>query len=344
MSADPRRQLLLGSLIALGSATLFGTLGPISRFAYEAGLTPLAFTTWRALVGGLVLGLVVAWRARHGRAFADLRRIPRREQVALATSAGAGLVLNLAIFTAFDRISVALALLGFYTYPALVAVATTVLQHEPLGRGKVIALGLASSGMALVLLGQLDLATGGIAFDSLGFALALLAAAAQVVNVLVSRRGFPSVPTEEATTTVLLSGALGYLAIALLVGQPEAAAGPLAVPAALPLVLTAGVLGAAVPSLGFLTSIRWIGGVRTGILMLFEPVVGVVLAALLLAEGLQPVQVIGGALVITAGVLLQRVPEPTAAHEVPVPEPQPAPAARPPGRSGRESPEDARLY
>ena len=274
MSADPRRRLLLGSLVALGSATLFGTLGPISRFAYEAGLTPLAFTTWRALVGGLVLGLIVAWRAGHGSAFVDLRRIPRREQLALATAAGASMVLNLAIFTAFDRISVALALLGFYTYPAFVALATTVLQGEPLGRGKVVALGLASSGMALVLLGQLDLSTGGIHFDTFGFALALLAAGAQVVNVLVSRRGFRSVPTDEATTVVLLSGGLSYLLIALLVGQPEAAAGPLAVPAALPLVLTAGILGAAVPSLGFLTSIRWIGGVRTGILMLFEPVGG----------------------------------------------------------------------
>lgn len=342
MSADPRRRLLLGSLVALGSATLFGTLGPISRFAYEAGLTPLAFTTWRALVGGVVLGLVVAWRAGRGSVLADLRRIPRREQVALATAAGAGMVLNLAIFTAFDRISVALALLGFYTYPAFVALATTVLQHEPLGRGKAVALGLASVGMVLVLLGQLDPSTGGITFDILGLALALLAAGAQVVNVLVSRRGFPSVPTEEATTVVLLSGGLGYLAVALLVGQPQAAAGPLAVPAALPLVLMAGVLGAAVPSLGFLTSIRWIGGVRTGILMLFEPVVGVTLAALLLDEGLQPIQVAGGALVIAAGVLLQRVPEPTAAHEVPVPEP--APLTRPPGLPGRENREDARLY
>ena len=54
-----------------------------------------------------------------------------------------------------------------------------------------------------------------------------------------------------------------------------------------------GLFAAALPSVLFLTGIRWIGGVRTGILMLFEPVVGVALAAALLAEGLQPLQVAG---------------------------------------------------
>ena len=45
---------------------------------------------------------------------------------------------------------------------------------------------------------------------------------------------------------------------------------------------------------------------RTGILMLFEPVVGVALAALLLAEGLAPLQVLGGATILLAALLVQR--------------------------------------
>ena len=52
-------------------------------------------------------------------------------------------------------------------------------------------------------------------------------------------------------------------------------------------------MAAGVSSLLFLTAIRTIGGTRTGILMLFEPVVGVVLAALLLREPLLPVQLAG---------------------------------------------------
>jgi drug/metabolite transporter (DMT)-like permease len=71
----------------------------------------------------------------------------------------------------------------------------------------------------------------------------------------------------------------------------------------------------------FLTGIRWIGGVRTGILMLFEPVVGVALAAALLAEGLQPVQVLGGATILLAAFIVQRgtAPHPDAPAVAPAP-------------------------
>jgi drug/metabolite transporter (DMT)-like permease len=72
----------------------------------------------------------------------------------------------------------------------------------------------------------------------------------------------------------------------------------------------AGVLGAGIPSTLFLVGIRTIGGTRAGILMLFEPVVGLTLAALLLHEGLVPIQVLGGAAILGAAVLLQRSAQP----------------------------------
>ena len=40
--------------------------------------------------------------------------------------------------------------------------------------------------------------------------------------------------------------------------------------------------------------------------MLFEPVVGVALAAVLLGEQLQPIQLLGGAAILAAAVILQR--------------------------------------
>ena len=45
---------------------------------------------------------------------------------------------------------------------------------------------------------------------------------------------------------------------------------------------------------------------RAGIVMLWEPVVGVALAALLLGESLQPIQLVGGAAILAAAVILQR--------------------------------------
>jgi len=41
-------------------AASFGTLGPVSRFAYEAGASPLAFVAWRSGIGTVVLGTIAA--------------------------------------------------------------------------------------------------------------------------------------------------------------------------------------------------------------------------------------------------------------------------------------------
>ena len=89
-------------------------------------------------------------------------------------------------------------------------------------------------------------------------------------------------------------------------GGGPALLGPLIDPTLLPIVLFTGIFAAAIPSTAFLTGIRLIGGMRAGILMLFEPVVGVALAAWLLSEAVQPVQAVGGAAILVAAIVLQR--------------------------------------
>jgi drug/metabolite transporter (DMT)-like permease len=87
---------------------------------------------------------------------------------------------------------------------------------------------------------------------------------------------------------------------------PAALLQPLESPSVVVLLIVVGLFAAALPSVLFLTGIRWIGAVRAGILMLFEPVVGVGLAALLLKEGLQPIQLAGGATILLAALIVQR--------------------------------------
>jgi drug/metabolite transporter (DMT)-like permease len=269
-------------------------------------MEPPAFVAWRAIIGFAALGLFVAWRVRRGDTllvrFGDL---PVRARMALLAAALAGTVLNLCMFIAFDRITIALALLGFYTYPALVAVANVALGRERLDWWRGLALALAIGGMVAVVASQLDPAAG-IRIDVIGIALALGAALSQTIFVLLARDGYPEVPTEQAMTTVLLVSALGALAVALVAGGVGSITQPLASPDILPLLLFTGIAACALPSFGFLTGIRLIGGTRAGILMLFEPVVGVALAAWLLAEALAPIQVVGALAVLGAAVLLQR--------------------------------------
>ena len=65
-SALPRPIPVAGFVIVIASASLFGMLGPLSRFAYDAGMEPPAFVAWRAAFGSLALAAYVGWRVRSG--------------------------------------------------------------------------------------------------------------------------------------------------------------------------------------------------------------------------------------------------------------------------------------
>ena len=56
------RRALLGALIVVVAAALFGSLGVSARFAYAEGMEPFAFVAWRAGVGAVGL---VARRRGH---------------------------------------------------------------------------------------------------------------------------------------------------------------------------------------------------------------------------------------------------------------------------------------
>jgi len=159
-------------------------------------------------------------------------------------------------------------------------------------------------GVALVLFGGAGPGTAeGI--NPLGVVLGLGAAASQVVFVSVSRHGYRSVPSDAATLVNLSVSVVGATVIAITVGQTEDLLTPFRSLDPLPILLLAGVVAAGFSSLLFLTAIRKLGGTRTGILMLLEPVVGALLAGLWLGETLGPVQFAGGALVLLGALVLQ---------------------------------------
>jgi len=306
------RGRLGGTLAVTVAACLFGTLGPASRGAYDAGLTPLTFALWRATLGTLGLLAIIAALTIRGRNRLHWMALDRRTVAALGAAVFAAIVLNLAIFSAFGRMSIALALLGFYTYPALVAIGSIAIGEERLNRGRVVALALALLGMAVVVLGG---SSGGPGFELAGFGLALLAAAMEAVYVLLGRRGFPSVPSAEATLVVVGGTASGFLVLTLASGSLDVALLPFRSPQALPVLIWAGIAGASVPALLFLLGIRSIGPTRAAIIALIEPVAGATLAAVLLAELVGPVQIAGGVLVLAGAALLQRGGEAAQPHE-----------------------------
>lgn len=300
---NPRSDARLAGAALVGlAAVCFATLGAATRFAADAGVEPLPLVTWRAAIGAVVVGAVVALGAARGRrTVVSFRAIPPRERAAMAGGVLAGSLVNLGVFMAFVRISIALALLIFYLYPTLVAVISALRFGERFDRLRAVALGASLLGLALVLAGG-----GGFgSLDAVGVGFAFLAALSQTFYVLAARHGFASIPAGQAVVVTLAGGAVLYLGLAAVGGTLAMVAQPLSGGTALAIVAYAGTIGAAFPTLAFIVGIRLLGPPRAAILATLEPVVGVLIAALLLAEIPTPLQLVGGALVVAGAIVSQ---------------------------------------
>ena len=278
----------------------------------------MAFVAWRAAVRVLRSSRSSSSAARRAGV-----RSSTRSPAAAATGSGslvvavAGLGVNVATFVAFDLTTVALVLLAFYTYPALVAVVAVALGHERLDGTRVVALGLALGGMVLVVAGGLDRRAGRRRQSGRRPARARRRGASRRSSSPSAAGGSRRVPPDQAMGWVLVADR--RCACARRWRSCSASALDVAAPA------TAAALGLAAArrhrrrpasrrSL-FLVGIRAIGGTRAGILMLIEPLVGVTLAALLLHEALLPIQVVGGGAILAAALLLQRGRRPASGRE-----------------------------
>lgn len=295
----------LGALLIVVAASSFGVLGPVAQFADQAGVSSLVLVTWRAGVGAIcVIGFMAALAATGARPWKPWREIPRRDRLILAIAAPTNAVLNLAMFVAFLRIGIALALLIFYVYPALVALASMLWFGERLDRLRWAALGISMAGVILVVAGAGPLGE----LDALGIGLAGAAAFAQMFYALGAHHGFRQVPGAQAAAWTMGGAAVIYLVMSAAIGRLPDVGQPLASAAALWPVLVAGVIGAGLATVCFIAGIRLLGASRATILSTLEPVVGVALAAILFGTVPTPVQLVGGGLIIAAGIVLQLRP------------------------------------
>jgi drug/metabolite transporter, DME family len=292
----------LGAVLIVVAAVCFGTLGPLSRFAEDAGVGALGLVSWRSAVGAACMALFLLARAAIGRGSTfSLRDLSTVDRSVLVATAAANAILNLAVFAAFLRISIALTLLVFYLYPAYVAVASALWFGDRLDRTRWVALGVSLAGVVLVVAGAGHMGD----LDLIGIGLAFVAGVMQMFYMLAARHWLAAIPGPQTAALTMGGAAVFYLLLALGTGQSLAIAQPLASADALWPVLLAGTVGAGLPTVAYIVGIRLMGAPRAAILATLEPVVGVGLAALLLHEQPGVLQLVGGILIIAAAVLLQ---------------------------------------
>jgi len=290
------RRAAQGTLLILVSAVGFGTMAIFTKVAYAAGANVATTLLLRFLIASAVLwGGIAATR----RSWAPL------SGRALAACAGLGAVgyaaQSLTYFSALRYISASLGVLLLYTSVPIVTLLAVVFLGERLDRRKLLALTTAAAGLVLTLGLGVGAATG------LGVALALAAAGVYSAYMVISRQMLRHVPPLAATAVVIPSAGVTFALYGGLSGQFQFA---------LPLTAYLAIAGMAVVSTAlaiaaFFTGLERVGASRAAILSTFEPVVTLSLGAALLGDQLTPVQILGGACIVGAVLLLHGAPAPS---------------------------------
>jgi len=284
--------------MVLTAAALWALNGVVSKVILQSGgVTSERLTEVRATGAFLLLfAVLLVWRR-------STLRVTRGELPFLAVFGVAGLAfVAWFYFVAIERLEIGIALLIQYVAPVLVALYARYVLHEPVRRRIWAALALAIAGLALLLqLWQ------GLVLDGIGVLASIGAAVTFALYILMADRGI-----RRRTSSSLL--AYGFLFAALfwavvqpwtsfpwdllddsvsLLGRLESIELPVWL-----LMAWMVVLGTIVPFGLLVGALRHVSPTRAGILAMFEPVAGTVMAYAWLREELDPIQLVGAAVVL----------------------------------------------
>jgi drug/metabolite transporter (DMT)-like permease len=290
-----------GLALCVVSACGFGAMAIFAKEAYADGVNIITLLAVRfPLAAALFWAIVVA------------RGTPRPSGrvllLGLALGAGGYAAQAGLYFGALTRIDASLTSLLLYLYPVLVFLGALALGREHVTARRLGALGLASAGTALVLLGG---SVGGL--DGLGVAMALGAAVVYAVYVLAADRLVANVDPFLLAALVMSGASASTLAAGAGSGSLDLTfdAGGWGWIAALALGST--VLGVS----AFFTGLRAVGPATASIVSTAEPAVTVGLAAAIYGEALGSGQLAGAVLVLGAVIVLQLRAAGTVAGDAP---------------------------
>jgi drug/metabolite transporter (DMT)-like permease len=284
------------TIVVLVSAVCFGTLAVLAVLAYEHGARPLPLLAWRFAIASVVLSAYLAVRRPRDLA-AGIVDLPK---YALLSITGYGAA-SVCFFFALQHASASVVTVLLYTYPALVASASTLLFGERLGSARIAALLLTFAGCALAvgLFGQSQ------QVSPLGVVLGLGAAAGYGAFSLISSRMLAGRSRLVVMAYTFGLSAVGISIVALVAGESLSPSGWSPTLWALLAAIVALPTFAAVVL--YLEGIRVLGAPRAAIVSTAEPVFTIALAALLLGDRLTLLQMLGAGLVL-AGIVIAEWP------------------------------------
>ncbi|MFC4907338.1 EamA family transporter [Actinomadura gamaensis] len=312
-----------GLALIILSSVCFGGSGPFGKALIEAGLSPLQ-AVWVRIAGAALVFTALAATVRGRRAWTTARA-----HLAPLLGYGVGAIAGCQglYFLAASRLPVGIAILLEFCGPVLVLLWLRLVRRVQVQRTAAHGVAVAMVGLALVVQ-----VWDGLRLDALGLAAGLGAAACQAAYfLLLDRMG-------DGADPLVTNAAGGIIAAVVLT--------PIALPWSVPWHILAGPVPIAGHTAPGWALVAWIIAISTvlayltgnaavhrlsaqvaGALSYTEAVAATLIAWVVLGEHLNPVQLLGGAVVLTGAYLAQRSVTTTSTTSVPlsVAEPLPTP-------------------
>jgi DME family drug/metabolite transporter len=285
-----------GGLAIAAAATAWGTGGTLAVILnHSAGLGPFAVTFWRFAIAVLLLGTIRLFRRARTEPTVPEARWWVRWRPAAVTGAGLALYQS-AYFASVDNAGVALGtLVTLGGGPVLIAVGARYLLGEALTRRHIVAIAVATTGLALLTAGP------GVAgpHPLVGIGFALLSAAGYAVLTLYTRTG----KGQGATLPVFLGGlvCLAPTAIGVRLLPPFDLAGPVGVA-----VLFLGAVPTVLAYRWYFAGLRTTPAATAAMIVLLEPITAAALAVGVLHERLTAPTIVGSVLLLATVVVMAR--------------------------------------
>lgn len=270
------------------SAAGFGAMAIFAKLAYRDGVDLPTMLFLRFAIAGVLLA---AWGVARGG-----MHWPRGRNLGWLAAMGAIGYVGQAYcyFAALQYASAGLVALLLYLYPALVTIISALLFGRRIGGGRGWAVAAALAGTALTVSGDLH-------SQSIGIVLGIGAALIYSVYILagegvIARTG----PLPGATVVMLAAaGVFGVAAFSSGLSLPATATGWFSV-------LAIALFSTLLAILGFFKGMEKLGAADASALSTLEPLITLILAALVLGEVVTGMQMAGGLLILAAVVYLAR--------------------------------------
>lgn len=284
-----------GFLLIVLAASLWGVAGTAAKHLFNQQVSPFELVEVRLTLSFAFLFVYLAVVNR------PLLKVSRADLPYLLVfgSCGVAAVQFTYLYT-ISQTNVATAVFLQYLAPMLVALYGMVFLKERPGLYKLLALFLAVGGGFLIVKGHPG---GGLAVNPAGLTGGLASALTFAFYTLYGKKGLARL---NSWTMLVYGFGAGALAWSLYIPPWQAAAGHSLLTWLFFLYIA--VFATILPFGFFFKGLQYLHPVKAGIISTLEPVVAAAVAWLVLQETLLPLQMLGGALVCVAVILVQAAP------------------------------------